>query len=959
MRKIHLLIVGILFLFITVGIVTAKVDKSPTAVAGSDQTVDEDIAVNFDGSGSSDDVDIASYSWDFDDSDGITVDATGATPTHTYNDPGTYIVTLTVTDSDSNSDTDTLKVTVNDATSPTTVVGPDQTVNEDTIVHFNGSGSSDNVGITSYSWDFDDSDGITVEANGATPTHTYLNPGIHIVTLTVSDSDGNYANDTLTVTVKDTTSPTAIAGSDQTVNEDIVVTFDGSGSSDNVGITSYSWDFDASNGITVDATGATPTHTYNDPGTYIVTLNVSDSAGNYAADALTVIVKDASSPTADAGPDQTVNEGTVVHFNGFGSYDDVGIASYFWDFDASNGITVEATGATPSHTYLDPGTYTVTLKVSDSAGNYANDTLTVTVKDTTTPIAVAGTDQIVKKNIVVHFDGSGSSDDVGVVSYSWDFDISNGITVDAIGAITNHTYSNLGTYTVTLNVSDSDGKYATDTLIITVNDVTTTINTSGGSSGSSGTSGEAFENIICTETDRRFISKDHEVSFNFELECNYVKYINFTSLISFGKEATKVEILNHTSSLVSKDAPDLVFINLNVWIGSMGLISENNVENPTISFNVDKSWVKDNGITLNTIYLYSYDDYTTDWEKMSTQKIGEDSSSYYYKASLPVRKNIGPLAISGSNLSSPSMVSSNSSSIPLFIPTQTATVQPTQKNNTTSTPITWTSNLKEKVPPFQVFLAFFVIISSYIVGIKWDKMDDTNIKINGELINPLFINIVHPIVIICFGYVLMRLMLYILDVTNIGVGWLEANQVSSFLIIILILVLSLLIIDAAVTLGRRRLGDDKYSLAESGISLAMVNIKKYKELPAMVDELSRTTKKLPTITKELHIVMKEKSGLITPRVDRPSNVPGSFWHKEPVRKITPIKVPAPMPGRTSKQKLDITNEDEEQTPVPEHSRPITKKYIYFDKLFSESPPEVGPDTKPNLGPNMEKRPKGP
>ncbi len=66
-----------------------------------------------------------------------------------------------------------------------------------------------------------------------------------------------------------------------------------------------------------------------------------------------------------------------------------------------------------------------------------------------------------------------------------------------------------------------------------------------------------------------------------------------------------------------------------------------------------------------------------------------------------------------------------------------------------------------------------------------------------------------------------------------------------------------------------------------------------------------------------------------------------------------------MPGRASKQKLDITNEDEEQTPVPEHSRPITKKYIYFDKLFSESPPEVGLDTKPNLGPNMEKRPKGP
>ena len=320
----------------------------------------------------------------------------------------------------------------------------------------------------------------------------------------------------------------------------------------------------------------------------------------------------------------------------------------------------------------------------------------------------------------------------------------------------------------------------------------------------------------------------------------------------------KVEILNHTSSLVSIDAPDIVFKNLNVWIGSMGLITENKVIDPTISFYVDKSWVKDNGITLNTIYFSSYDASTKNWEKMSTQKIGEDSSSYYFKASLPLRINIGPMAISGRNLLSPSMFSTNSSSIPQVLPTQTDTVQPTQNNNSTTTPITWTGTLNEKVPPFQAFSAFFVIISLYI-----------------------------------------------------------------------------------------------------GISLAMVNIKNSKKLSAMVAESSQPAKTMPAIIKELPVVTKEKSGLIIPRVDKTSNVPGSFWHKDPVRKITPIKVPAPMPGRTSKQKLDITNEDEEQTPVLEHSRPISKKYIYYDKLFSELPPEDEPDIKPKSGPIMEKRPKGP
>ncbi|MCG7849766.1 MAG: PGF-pre-PGF domain-containing protein, partial [ANME-2 cluster archaeon] len=452
--------------------------------------------------------------------------------------------------------------------------------------------------------------------------------------------------------------------------------------------------------------------------------------------------------------------------------------------------------------------------------------------------------------VAISFIGSASGGKTPY-SYIWTFGDGGTSTVQN----PDHPYTVVGTYTTTLNVTDANGTTAQDTAQVTV---TTPKSSSGGSSGSSGTSGETFENILCSETDRRFISKDQEVSFNFELECNYVKYINFTGLSSFGIEATKVEILNHTSSLVSIDAPDIVFTNLNVWIGSMGLMSENNVENPTISFYVDKSWVEDNGITLNTIYFSSYDDSTKNWEKMPTQKIGEDSSSYYFKASLPLRINIGSMAISGRNLLSPSMVSSNSSSIPLVIPTQNDTVQPAQNNNSTIAPITWTRTLNEKVPPFQAFSAFFVIISLYI-----------------------------------------------------------------------------------------------------GMSLAMVNIKKSKELPAMVAESPRPAKTMPAIIKELPVVTKERSGLIIPRVDKTSNVPGSFWHREPGIKITPIKVPAPIPGRTSTQKLAVTNEDVEQTPVPEHSHPITKKYIYYDKLFSELPPDVGPDTTPNSGPNMEKRPKGP
>ena len=84
----------------------------------------------------------------------------------------------------------------------------------------------------------------------------------------------------------DTTKPTANAGSDQTVNEDTPITFDGSASSDNIDIISYDWNF----GDETTGTGKTATHTYMDAGTYTVMLTVKDAAGNSATDTMIVTV---------------------------------------------------------------------------------------------------------------------------------------------------------------------------------------------------------------------------------------------------------------------------------------------------------------------------------------------------------------------------------------------------------------------------------------------------------------------------------------------------------------------------------------------------------------------------------------------------------------------------------------------------------------------------------------------
>jgi PKD repeat protein len=101
-------------------------------------------------------------------------------------------------------------------------------------------------------------------------------------------------------TVKiDTSAPIAEAGANQTVSDDEVVNFDASGSSDaESGITSYSWDFDASVDEDGDgnptndaeATGVTASHTYDTNGIYIVTLTVTNGAGVSTTDVLYVNV---------------------------------------------------------------------------------------------------------------------------------------------------------------------------------------------------------------------------------------------------------------------------------------------------------------------------------------------------------------------------------------------------------------------------------------------------------------------------------------------------------------------------------------------------------------------------------------------------------------------------------------------------------------------------------------------
>jgi parallel beta-helix repeat protein len=100
-------------------------------------------------------------------------------------------------------------------------------------------------------------------------------------------------------TKTDSTLPVANAGSDKVAVNNELVNFDADGSSDNVGIVSYEWDF----GDGTKGPGIAVTHSYSDPGVYNVTLTVKDAAGNSQVDLVTVTIQ--MDTDGDGEPDLT------------------------------------------------------------------------------------------------------------------------------------------------------------------------------------------------------------------------------------------------------------------------------------------------------------------------------------------------------------------------------------------------------------------------------------------------------------------------------------------------------------------------------------------------------------------------------------------------------------------------------------------------------------------------------
>jgi len=431
-----------------------------------------DIATNttveFNASDSTDNVGIISYRWTFQ-YDGEDVVLAGPMTSYYFHLPGEYLVSLTIVDAAGNDATLAITVSVNDAEPP--VIVTELLVRaalEDTVL-FDASSSHDNVGIASFNWTFE-YDGQNISLASPTPEFTFDLGGIYEVLLEVSDTSGNVASVTVTVSIRDVNAPIADAGEDRTVGQGVFLPLDGSGSTDAGGIVSWEWVYEY-DGMRETLEGEKPTIIFDIPGVYDVTLIVEDADGLTDADIVRITVLDTEPPIAYAGEDIVVAEGEEFTLDGFMSSDSVGIVSWTWTIrDQQDAVVSIETGIEVTIT-LGQGIYNVTLRVEDAAGHEDSDHLTVTVIGPDAPKAVAGPDATVEGGDEHAFDATETTSVNGIESFEWTFAY-GGQDITLHGGKPSFTFIRTGTYLVNLTVMDSIGYTGTDVVTITVVDTT-------------------------------------------------------------------------------------------------------------------------------------------------------------------------------------------------------------------------------------------------------------------------------------------------------------------------------------------------------------------------------------------------------------------------------------------------------------------------------------------------------
>ncbi len=320
----------------------------------------------FDASGSSSPGgNIVSYEWDFGDG---TSKARSRTAQHAFAEEGNYKVLLDITDEDNMTAQEELQVEVKLApSSPQAVMQTDPEREDDATsisgsvpfeVNFNATSSSDPDGdIVDYKWDFD-GDG-KFDAAGENTSYVYNEVGNYNASLTVIDSAGFEDKAVILIKALSRGLEPQLTAEPVSGVVPLTVEFDATGSTYSDGdIVSYEWNFGDGSAPRSDV--GQVTYKYTKIGNFTTTVKIRTNDGKQKEATILISVRQVplkscfeASKTAGEAP-------LTVSLNPQCSTGT--IAKYKWNF----GDGESSTDRKPIHVYEEPGSYEITLEVSDA-----------------------------------------------------------------------------------------------------------------------------------------------------------------------------------------------------------------------------------------------------------------------------------------------------------------------------------------------------------------------------------------------------------------------------------------------------------------------------------------------------------------------------------------------------------------------------------------------------------------
>jgi hypothetical protein len=262
-------------------------------------------------------------------------------------------LSLSAKDAAGNTAHQNILVNVVDTTAPVLTVPASQTLEA----------SSAAGAVATFAASATDAVGVTSLTYSAAPGSTFP-IGVTSVTVTAKDAAGNVKSGSFMITVRDTTPP--VISAPATVTAEAT-------SAAGAAVTFAATANDLVNG-TVPVTANPPSGSTFPLGSSLVSLSVTDAAGNTASQNILVNVQDTTAPALVVPADQTLEAtsaaGAVATFLA-NATDAVGVSSL--TYSAASGSTFPI------------GTTTVTVAAKDAAGNITNGSFTITVRDTTAP----------------------------------------------------------------------------------------------------------------------------------------------------------------------------------------------------------------------------------------------------------------------------------------------------------------------------------------------------------------------------------------------------------------------------------------------------------------------------------------------------------------------------------------------------------------------------------------------